>query len=257
MMNSTNPNPTDNEEHCKAMISDAQKRSCLLNQVSCRYEKWPVHQLMYFTHVTVIPAGFLSNLLQLNSQSQQSQCKKGKSLKKLANLWVVGRSFQGSYRLTFLFWTLFLCEVKWFIHSHLVINRFSEKEMAYYKEKMSPETFTCQYKSIQPVLSAQEKSRSTIEMWRNICDGCSYNILLSLFCQAGNYFFHTALEEEAGDLSRWMWMFGSGWNRQLNCGATLVASAADLSQNISETEVAPDALVQKCSVFFTHAHGRI
>lgn len=36
-----------------------------------------------------------------------------------------------------------------------------------------------------------------------------------------------------------------------------MALAADLSQNISETEVAPDALVQKCSVFFTHAHGRI
>lgn len=43
-----------------------------------------------------------------------------------------------------------------------------------------------------------------------------------------------------------MWAFGSGWNKQLNCGAALVALAAELSQNISETEVAPDALVQKC-----------
>lgn len=34
-----------------------------------------------------------------------------------------------------------------------------------------------------------------------------------------------------------------------------MALAAELSQNISETEVAPDALVQKCSIFFARAHG--
>lgn len=40
-----------------------------------------------------------------------------------------------------------------------------------------------------------------------------------------------------------------------NCMAALLSLAADLSQNISETEVAPDAIVQKCSVLFAHAHG--
>lgn len=50
-----------------------------------------------------------------------------------------------------------------------------------------------------------------------------------------------------------MWMFGSGWNRQLNCRTALVALVVDLSQNISETEVAPDALVQKYS-YSLHVH---